>query len=178
VPAPLLFCFILQQHIVFLMFADSPADLHGMWYPTVRRTLVCLSRLYRCVDRPIFQGLSQEALSMCIQSVASAAQAISSKKVGVGPFFIWSRNSLLLTFRHYHYADLSQNVVYGLGMPCISVNHKSNKIPFPVHTDMRHSKSIYNRPFTLTIEVCRKSVPPYIGKINHLPRTRQQYLHT
>ncbi|XP_069704565.1 conserved oligomeric Golgi complex subunit 3 [Periplaneta americana] len=59
---------------------NSPADLHGMWYPTVRRTLVCLSRLYRCVDRPIFQGLSQEALTMCIQSVASAAQAISAKK--------------------------------------------------------------------------------------------------
>lgn len=59
---------------------NSPADLHGMWYPTVRRTLVCLSRLYRCVDRPIFQGLSQEALTMCIQSVASAAQTITNKK--------------------------------------------------------------------------------------------------
>ena len=83
-----------------------------MWYPTVRRTLVCLSRLYRCVDRPIFQGLSQEALSMCIQSVASAAQAISSKKVGAGPFFVWSRNPLLLTFHHHYYADLSQIVFY------------------------------------------------------------------
>ncbi|KAJ8933259.1 hypothetical protein NQ318_017797 [Aromia moschata] len=34
---------------------NSPADLHGMWYPTVKRTLVCLSRLYFCLDRDTFQ---------------------------------------------------------------------------------------------------------------------------
>ena len=54
-----------------------------MWYPTVRRTLVCLSRLYRCIDRPIFQGLSQEALTYCIQSVSNAASAISAKKSSI-----------------------------------------------------------------------------------------------
>ncbi|RZF45908.1 hypothetical protein LSTR_LSTR008285 [Laodelphax striatellus] len=59
---------------------SSPGDLHGMWYPPLRRTLVCLSRLYRCVERPIFQGLSQEALSMCIQSISEAAGTISSTK--------------------------------------------------------------------------------------------------
>ncbi|EDW87538.1 conserved oligomeric Golgi complex subunit 3 [Drosophila yakuba] len=62
---------------------NSPADLHGMWYPTVRRTLVCLSRLYRCVDRPIFQGLSQEALKLCIQSVSHAAGKISANKTPI-----------------------------------------------------------------------------------------------
>ncbi|XP_046806169.1 conserved oligomeric Golgi complex subunit 3 isoform X2 [Lucilia cuprina] len=62
---------------------NSPADLHGMWYPTVRRTLVCLSRLYRCVDRPIFQGLSQEALKHCIQSVSAAATKISQSKTPI-----------------------------------------------------------------------------------------------
>lgn len=62
---------------------NSPADLHGMWYPTVRRTLVCLSRLYRCIDRPIFQSLSQEALTFCIQSLTSAANSISANKTTV-----------------------------------------------------------------------------------------------
>lgn len=62
---------------------NSPADLHGMWFPTVRRTLVCLSRLYRCVDRPIFQGLSQEALAYCIQSLGSATQSITTKRSSV-----------------------------------------------------------------------------------------------
>uniref|UniRef100_A0A8C2BKL7 Conserved oligomeric Golgi complex subunit 3 n=1 Tax=Cyprinus carpio TaxID=7962 RepID=A0A8C2BKL7_CYPCA len=58
----------------------SPADLHGMWYPTVRRTLVCLSKLYRCIDRAVFQGLSQEALSACIQSLLTASDLIQKNK--------------------------------------------------------------------------------------------------
>lgn len=58
---------------------SSPADLHAMWYPTVRRTLVCLSRLYRCVDRSVFQSLSQEAISLCVQSIESARQEIEKR---------------------------------------------------------------------------------------------------
>ena len=38
---------------------NSPADLHGMWYPPVRRTLLTLSKLYRCLELPIFTSLSQ-----------------------------------------------------------------------------------------------------------------------
>ena len=32
----------------------SPADAHGMWYPTLKRTLVCLSKLFRCLDVKTF----------------------------------------------------------------------------------------------------------------------------
>ncbi|KAK2904656.1 hypothetical protein Q8A67_006455 [Cirrhinus molitorella] len=67
----------------------SPADLHGMWYPTVRRTLVCLSKLYRCIDRAVFQGLSQEALSACIQSLLKASDEIQKSKTQIdGQLFL------------------------------------------------------------------------------------------
>ncbi|KRT79928.1 hypothetical protein AMK59_7092, partial [Oryctes borbonicus] len=59
---------------------NSPADLHGMWYPTVKRTLVCLSRLYFCLDREIFQGLAQEALIICTATINAAAEKITLKK--------------------------------------------------------------------------------------------------
>ncbi|CAH1159692.1 unnamed protein product [Phaedon cochleariae] len=62
---------------------NSPADLHGMWYPTVKRTLVCLSRLYFCLDRNTFQGLAQEALVHCISTVKTAADLIASRKTPV-----------------------------------------------------------------------------------------------
>ncbi|XP_023321299.1 conserved oligomeric Golgi complex subunit 3 [Eurytemora carolleeae] len=57
--------------------SSSPADLHGMWYPPVRRTLLTLSKLYRCLEKPIFQGLSQEVLLACLDSVQLAAEEIS-----------------------------------------------------------------------------------------------------
>merc|ERR1719150_731946 len=59
---------------------SSPVDLHGMWYPTVRRTLVCLSRLYRCLEVEIFQGLSQEVLDACIESLENACTQITARK--------------------------------------------------------------------------------------------------
>jgi len=69
---------------------NSPADLHGMWYPPVRRTLLTLSKLYRCLEKPIFTGLSQEVLSACLESIAAAATLISdnpSKSKSDGQLF-------------------------------------------------------------------------------------------
>ena len=62
----------------FTRVGSSPADLHGMWYPTLRRTLMCLSKIYRCVDKAIFQGVSLEAIAACIDSLQAAALSINS----------------------------------------------------------------------------------------------------
>ncbi|XP_076454216.1 conserved oligomeric Golgi complex subunit 3-like [Babylonia areolata] len=67
----------------------SPADLHGMWFPTVRRTLVTLSKLYRCIDKTTFQGLSQEALQACVESLKNARDGITKRKTALdGQLFI------------------------------------------------------------------------------------------
>merc|ERR1712066_750993 len=72
-----------QKPIMRSRIGNSPADLHGMWYPPVRRTLVCLSKLYRCLEREIFQGLSQEALTACMDSLEKAAEQIAAHKTAM-----------------------------------------------------------------------------------------------
>ncbi|XP_063899567.1 conserved oligomeric Golgi complex subunit 3 [Helicoverpa armigera] len=74
----------------------SPADLHGMWYPGVRRTLAALSRLYRCLEKKVFQGLAQEAISLCVQSVDSAAKQISANTTNIDGELFQIKHLLIL----------------------------------------------------------------------------------
>lgn len=74
----------------------SPADLHGMWYPAVRRTLAALSRLYRCLEKRVFQGLAQEAISLCVQSVDNAAKQISATKTNIDGELFQIKHLLIL----------------------------------------------------------------------------------
>ncbi|KAF7992085.1 hypothetical protein HCN44_001410 [Aphidius gifuensis] len=91
-----------QKHIAFepLMqkssVSNSPADLHGMWYPTVRRTLVCLSRLYRCVDRPVFQSLSHDAITFCVESVENAKEKIQQRSTEIDALLFQIKHLLIL----------------------------------------------------------------------------------
>ncbi|KAI8438134.1 hypothetical protein MSG28_010762 [Choristoneura fumiferana] len=75
---------------------SSPADLHGMWYPGVRRTLAALSRLYRCLEKKVFQGLAQEAISLCVQSVESAAKQISANQTNIDGELFQIKHLLIL----------------------------------------------------------------------------------
>lgn len=82
----------------FLFSGNSAADLHGMWYPTVKRTLVCLSRLYFCLDRNTFQGLglAQEALVICIQTIQTAAELISKRKTPLDGQLFQTKHLLII----------------------------------------------------------------------------------
>ncbi|CAB3989375.1 conserved oligomeric Golgi complex subunit 3-like [Paramuricea clavata] len=71
-------------------------DLQGMWYPTVRRTLVCLSKLYRCISKETFEGLSQEALSVCISTLKLASSQISTKTGAINGHLFLIKHLLIL----------------------------------------------------------------------------------
>ena len=65
--------------IIYIYYIIVPF-FSGMWYPTVRRTLMCLSKLFRSVEKEIFQEVSHEALKACIGSIVYASGMIQSKK--------------------------------------------------------------------------------------------------
>ena len=48
---------------------ESGLDSYNAWYPPVRETLTCLSKLYRCVEPRVFAGLAQDAVTACTSAV-------------------------------------------------------------------------------------------------------------
>lgn len=48
---------------------ESGLESYKVWYPTVRETLSCLGKLYRCVEPRVFAGLAQDAVTACTASV-------------------------------------------------------------------------------------------------------------
>ena len=62
----------------------------GVWWPS-GRVLVCMISLplYFYFQKTTFQGLSQEALNLCIQSLANAKDGITKRKVGTVLMFLF-----------------------------------------------------------------------------------------
>ncbi|OQR97672.1 conserved oligomeric Golgi complex subunit [Achlya hypogyna] len=69
-------------------FQPSPADLqypeklqapsvYATWYPTLEHTLMCLSKVYRYLNRHIFEELAQEAVCICTASLKMASADIT-----------------------------------------------------------------------------------------------------
>nr|CAG4647727.1 EOG090X02EM [Moina brachiata] len=85
-----------SQETVRSHTGNSPADLHGMWYPPLRRALLCMSKLYRSVDRSTFQGLSQEVLAGACAAIANAAAQIMANKTTLDAHLFHIKHLLIL----------------------------------------------------------------------------------
>ncbi len=61
--------------VVCLLQKESSPSAYASWYPPVQQTLLCLSKLYRCVEARVFAGLAQDAVSSCTKAVQVPLQS-------------------------------------------------------------------------------------------------------
>ncbi|KAF9982545.1 Golgi transport complex subunit 3, partial [Modicella reniformis] len=59
---------------------DESAAMYQGWYPTLQKTLWLLTKIYKCVEQPIFDDLSQEALTKCLVSLNQASAIVRETK--------------------------------------------------------------------------------------------------
>ena len=50
-------------------------------YPTLERTLMCLSKLYRNIDAEIFEKIAQESVFACNETLKTASTIITNNQV-------------------------------------------------------------------------------------------------
>lgn len=51
------------------MQMESSLEAYAVWYPPVRSSLLCLSKLYGNVDPSIFNGMAQDAVHAATAAV-------------------------------------------------------------------------------------------------------------
>ncbi|KAK1266136.1 hypothetical protein QJS04_geneDACA009111 [Acorus gramineus] len=58
---------------------DENSELFKTWYPSLEKTLSCLSKLYHCLESAVFTGLAQEAVEVCSISIQRASKLIAKR---------------------------------------------------------------------------------------------------
>lgn len=61
---------------------SSSAGLGDGWFPPLRKTLAILERIYRVLEMSTFQGLAQEAVDLCVVTLKTASDVLSTRQVG------------------------------------------------------------------------------------------------
>lgn len=77
----------------------APADLPGVWFPTLRRTLALIRRLALSLDPTTMQGLACEAVSACVTSLQAASELIRSN-ANASDSFSAQLNARLFLVKH------------------------------------------------------------------------------
>ena len=75
---------------------DEPRTAHARWYPTLDRTLICLSKLYRCVDSQVFESVAHDALHVCTRSLVSASECIGLTQSSIDGTLFLIKHFLIL----------------------------------------------------------------------------------
>ncbi|EGC29162.1 hypothetical protein DICPUDRAFT_159298 [Dictyostelium purpureum] len=63
----------------------SYKSIYSTWYPTLEKSLTCLSKLYLVLETKIFEGLAQEVVEACTYTLMRASKMLSQKNE---PFII------------------------------------------------------------------------------------------
>ncbi|KAI3382143.1 hypothetical protein SNEBB_011136 [Seison nebaliae] len=66
----------IQNNISHQSSEPSAVDMHGLWYPTLRRSLICLSKLYRCLSKSVFEQIGEDVIESCMRSLVNASKDI------------------------------------------------------------------------------------------------------
>uniref|UniRef100_A0A0K0EE09 Conserved oligomeric Golgi complex subunit 3 n=1 Tax=Strongyloides stercoralis TaxID=6248 RepID=A0A0K0EE09_STRER len=59
---------------------NDSKNMHALWYPTVKRTLLGINRIYQCLDNDIFQSFMLELITACCDSLEIASEKIKNSK--------------------------------------------------------------------------------------------------
>ncbi|CAG9537962.1 unnamed protein product [Cercopithifilaria johnstoni] len=70
---------ILDKDNINATSPTSAINLYCLWYPTVRRTVLSLSKLFKCLEPLVFQSIARELLTACCQSLEDAGEQIRSR---------------------------------------------------------------------------------------------------
>uniref|UniRef100_A0A0N4ZNN9 Conserved oligomeric Golgi complex subunit 3 n=1 Tax=Parastrongyloides trichosuri TaxID=131310 RepID=A0A0N4ZNN9_PARTI len=62
---------------------NDSKNMHALWYPTVKRTLLGISRIYQCLDPDIFQSFMLELITACCDSLEIASEKIKNTESSI-----------------------------------------------------------------------------------------------
>ena len=74
----------------------SETSMYATWYPTLEIALLLLSRIYRCVEMSIFEGLAQETVNQTTETLQTASGLISGKTTTSDGYLFLIKHLLIL----------------------------------------------------------------------------------
>lgn len=89
---------------------ESDLEAYTVWYPPLRSSLLCLSKLYGSVDPRIFNGLAQDAVHAATASVQVSAPSWQPVALASPDAYLCLMNPFVCTAHPLHpwYCHITQ----------------------------------------------------------------------